>query len=142
MLFLAGGAQRILGILSIRRFRPRAVHSCLEPQVRDRGLYVCVVDKACHLAPANVKEAHRGPPAEFQSTHLAVAAQIDEREHSLLVELAVLIDVDAKVLPRLHEVAPAFGHACDTGPVAGCGSLASLDILDLRMRPRDSTELP
>src|ERR1700676_1920483 len=72
-----------------------------EAEVGECVLAVVVGDQPGHLAAADVEQVRcaRAHQSELQSARLPPPAEVVEHEHTLPVELAVFVYLDAEVLP-------------------------------------------
>src|SRR5207253_3083520 len=93
----------------------------VKPEVGERAAAVEVNDEPRDLAVPDVKHAcSRGPdPAELKSALLAAPAAAKEYEHTLIVELPILVHHGAQLLPGVRQVEPSLRHSCHSGPPAG-----------------------
>src|SRR5437660_460201 len=81
-----------------------------EADVGERPLAVPVVDDSGHLAVADTDQDRSLRPhlPELQAACPAAAAPLDEREYTLAVEFAVLVRLEAEVLPGIQVGAGAL----------------------------------
>jgi hypothetical protein len=65
---------------------------------------------------------------------------VDKHEHALVVELAVLIRLDAQLVPGHKPFTPALCHTRQPVPASGCWGVSSYE-LDLFVCPLDRPEV-
>src|SRR5438128_10133205 len=84
----------------------------VEAEVGERALAVPVENEPCHLAVADVDHVRTSPRhvCEVESARPAASAPAQEREHALVVELAVLVHLSVNVLPHPEALAPRPCH--------------------------------
>jgi hypothetical protein len=124
----------------------RAAAGCLEairlPQV-EQAVWGPIGDLLDHLAALDVPRGGSGRAdlADAQLTRLSTSARLSERQNTLAVKLAILLDLDAVPVPCAQEVAPCVQQARDARPAPGVGPVGP-NTLDLRMRPLDRAVAP
>src|SRR5215204_5048743 len=101
-----------------------------------------VLDEPRNLAAAEVKQARSlGADLPYlQSACLAACAEVEEHEHTLPVELAVLLRLDAPLLPSAQPVTKGLGHPGQPPRATRCGSVGPY-VFDLRVRPLGRAEV-
>src|SRR5439155_5536174 len=78
--------------------------------------------------------------ADLEAADLSAAAQLDEDEDALAIQLAAFLRLDPVVLPGAHEIPDARGHRAEPVPFAGFRS-ADHYVLDLGIRPAHRAEI-
>src|SRR5688572_8871308 len=93
-----------------------------EAEVGERALAVHVDDEPHDLATAEVEQVRslRLHLRELQSARLAAPAPVDEHEHALVVELAVLLRLYTPLLPDVDGVTEALSQTIHPPPAPGC----------------------
>src|SRR5205807_6493628 len=87
-------------------------------------------------AAADVEKlrSRRPDPPGLQPARLAAASETEEHEHTPGVEFAVLLGLDAELLPGAQEVAEGLRHPGQPSPAAGVGPIG-VNVLNLAVRP-------
>src|SRR6478672_4583645 len=127
-----------------RRLRSKSGRDALlrQPQGFEAALAIDVEKELRDLAVADVEQV-RGIRANFgqvHSTRLAASDQAQEHQDTLVVELPILVDLGAVVLPGTQVTAPGLGHRGHPPPAAGRGTKISEHELDVGVRPLDRAE--
>src|SRR3954454_10390177 len=95
-------------------------------EVGQGAVAVEVDDEPRHLAIAELEHVGsvRAHLIDLNSASLATPAAVDQHEHVVVVERAVLLGLATPHLPGAEEVAPGFRHAGDSRPRAGSGPVS------------------
>src|SRR5207237_10666295 len=114
----------------------------LEAEVGERTVAVPVVDVSGHLPVADMEYGGSLRPhlLELQSACLAAPTHAGEHKHALIVNLAVLMRLDAIVLPGVEDAAGALCHPGEPRPATGSRPVHP-HILDLGVSPLHRAEV-
>src|SRR5947208_7609353 len=108
----------------------------LDAEVGERALAVPVEREPRDLPVAQV-EQHGSLGThllQLQPARLPTGPAPLEREHAIVIELAVLLDLGVHILPDTHTASEPVRHPGHTSPDAGVGPIDDHP-LDLRVRP-------